>query len=882
MNRLLLVDAYAFVYRAYYAFIKTPRMTSDGRNTSAIYGFVTMFNELKGKLHPTHIGVAFDPKGKTFRHEAFEQYKAQRPDTPEDIHAAVPYIKDILRAMNIPVLEKDGFEADDVIGTLARQAEQAGFEVFMATPDKDYGQLVSDHVFMYRPRHNGGYEQMGPAEVCAKYGLKSHTQVIDLLGLMGDSSDNIPGCKGVGEKTAVKLLQDFGSIDNLLASTDQLKGALKTKIEEGRDQILFSRFLATIRTDVPVSFNAQDMVVCEPDKKALADIYRGLEFRTLLKRMGEDNGVSEEPKSIPELSVTSEVSGKTGGVQLDLFALEETSHQTMSVMPRLVLAIDMPVKPAGHDLFSSLEEPELHLFYTSDGQNISSCRLGSESLPSELANLLSDSETEKSGFDLKTIYKQLLSRGITLKGPLFDIGVAHYLLQPELRHDAGYLSEVYLHTTTPDTPQSQVSAAWRLRDLFFSEYKKIYPDNTLLDTEMQLIPVLADMETAGVRFNTKVLAEASASLHLQATELENEITALAGTTFNVNSPRQVGEVLFDRLRLDPNAKTTKGGQYSTSEDILLAIRDKHPIVDKILDYRELKKLLSTYIDALPALINHETGKIHTTYNQTVTATGRLSSSNPNLQNLPIRSQRGKEIRRAVVPDTGHLFLSADYSQIELRLMAHFSGDEHMLNAFRQGQDIHRATAAKIFNCPIDAVTDDMRRKAKTANFGIIYGISAFGLAQQLSSSRSEAKQLIEEYFASFPKVVGYIEQAKQQARQTGYTQTLFARRRYLPDINSRNPTVRNYAERNAVNAPIQGTAADIIKMAMVRIHKQLVEQHLHTKMIMQIHDELCFDVPKGEEDVVRNIVVNEMQNVVRLSVPLVADCGTGSNWLEAH
>ncbi len=781
--KLLLIDAYAMIYRAYYAFVQHPRITSDGRNTSAIYGFVIILEDLIKKANPTHIGVAFDPKGKTFRHEAYEQYKAQRPDTPEDIHAAVPYIKDILTAMNIPVLEVAGFEADDVIGTLAGKAEKSGFQVLMATPDKDYGQLVTDQVHMLRPRHSGGFEDMGPKEVCDKYGLQSTDQVIDLLALMGDASDNIPGCKGVGEKTAVKLLQDFGSIDNLLQNTDQLKGALKNKVETQVDEIRFSRFLATIRTDVPVELDAKQLERKSPDVQALTKLYNELEFRSLLRNMPAVN-TPTQPAVVPSK-------------QTSLFPAEQPNETSAS--PQL-------------DLFASMEEE----------------------------NTSGISATE----------------GVSYDTP--ENRIVAYLLNPE-------------NTFNPYQPPridllKQNEKLWWL-------YENI---------EIPLMEVLNDMMQAGVRIDVNILKDAEKKLTEELVSLEHEILDLAGTDFNINSPKQVGELLFETLQLDKKAKKTKSGQYVTSEEVLKELQDKHPVVAKILDYRELKKLISTYISPLPTYINPQTGKIHATYNQTVTATGRLSCSNPNLQNLPIRSDRGRFIREAVIPDPGCVFLSADYSQIELRLMAHFSGDEHMIQAFREGQDIHAATAAKIFSCSIADVTPDMRRRAKTANFGIIYGISAFGLSEQLGSSRSEAKELIDGYFASFPKVVEFIEKQKQFAREHGFVETMFGRRRYLQDINSRNPTVRNFAERNAVNAPIQGSAADIIKLAMVNIHKQMKKEGMKTQMIMQVHDELNFNVPFNEVERARQIVVEQMQNVVSLTVPLIADCGTGENWLLAH
>ena len=769
MKTLLLIDAYAMIYRAYYAFIRAPRMNSRGENTSAIFGFVVTFEDLLKRLKPSHIAVAFDPAGPTFRHEAFEQYKAQRQETPEDIRWAVPRIKQILQAMNVPILEVPGYEADDVIGTIAHKAEKEGFEVYMATPDKDYGQLVTEHIFMYRPRHTGGFEKLGPQEVCEKYGLQNQSQVIDLLGLMGDSSDNIPGCKGVGEKTAVQLLQQFGSIDNLLANTDQLKGALQRKVQEQVEEIRFSRFLATIKTDVPIDFDAQALVYQERNWDSLASLYRELEFNSLLK---------QAPAEHAAISPKTTKKTKPQEATLDLFA----------------------------DMASATENTK-------------------EQTPAE-----DDTEAR----------------------------LVSYLLNPEVAFNPN--QPVNWDALKADT------SLWNL-------YQEV---------ELPLSSILREMEQAGVRIDVPMLRQAETQLNDELQTLEQQIYTSAATTFNINSPKQVGEVLFDQLQLDAKAKKSKNGQYSTSEEVLLALKPKHPVVGLILEYRELKKLISTYISALPNYINPATGKIHTTYNQTVTATGRLSSSNPNLQNLPIRSERGQLIRQAVIPDEGCLFLSADYSQIELRLMAHFSQDPHLVQAFISGQDVHAATAAKIFNVPIDQVTKDQRRQAKTANFGIIYGISAFGLAQQLDCSRAEAKALIDGYFAAFPGVIDYIERQKQLAREQGYAVTLFGRKRYLPDILSHNATVRSFAERNAVNSPIQGTAADIIKMAMVTIHRRLKEEGLKAQMIMQVHDELNFNVPVAEVDRVREIVISEMQNVVHLTIPLIADCGVGTNWLQAH
>ena len=829
--KLLLIDAYAMIYRAYYAFIRTPRINSKGENTSAIFGFVVTLDDLIKKINPTHIAVAFDPHGPTFRHEAYPPYKAQREETPEDIRRAVPVIKQLLDAMRIVRLECAGFEADDVIGTVAQQAEQQGVEVLMATPDKDYGQLVTDRVNMYRPRHTGGFEQMGPKEVCEKYGLSNQLQVIDLLALMGDASDNVPGCKGVGEKTAVSLLQQFGSIDNMLAHTDQIKGALRTKVETQREQIEFSRYLVTIRTDAPVTFNPAELIVRQPDKQQLADLYRELEFNSMLRKIGADSQESKvESQKSKAKSQPSAAPSKPVTAQLDLFAELESNQPSASIDTSVITPLPFGV-PATNGSGVNLRERQ--------GEG-----------PSDISSRL-----------------------------------CAYLLNPE---------QAYNPNQPPQWDKLKADPAlWNLYN----------------EVELPLVEVLRDMERAGVRFDVNILKQAEQQLSAELIALEQKIIAelsdmlaakgeqlppLQGRDgerlININSPKQIGDILFGQLQLDPKAKKGRNGNFSTSEEVLRALKPVAPVCGDILDYRELKKLISTYITTLPSYINPATGKIHTTYNQTVTATGRLSSSNPNMQNLPIRSERGQLIRRAVIADPGCKILSADYSQIELRLMAHFSQDEHLLYAFRNGQDIHAATAAKIFKVPINEVSKEQRRAAKTANFGILYGISAFGLAQQLDCSRSEAKQLIDDYFAAFPKIRSFIEAQKTFAREHLYVETLFGRKRYLPDIVSHNATVRAFAERNAVNAPVQGTAADIIKIAMVAIHREL--QALNSQaakiggspaqMIMQVHDELNFNVPVAMVDQVRTIVVENMQNAVHLSVPLIAECGVGDNWLEAH
>ena len=818
--KLLLIDAYAMIYRAYYAFIRAPRINSKGENTSAIFGFVITLDDLLKKVNPTHVAVAFDPAGPTFRHEAYPPYKAQREETPEDIRRAVPVIKQLLDAMRIVRLECPGFEADDVIGTVALQAEQQGFEVLMATPDKDYGQLVTDRVSMYRAKHTGGFEQMGPREVCDKYGLSDQRQVIDLLALMGDASDNVPGCKGVGEKTAVSLLQQFGTIDNMLAHTDQIKGALRTKVESQREQIAFSRYLVTIRTDAPVTFNPAELVVREPDKRLLADLYRELEFNSMLRKI---KAPSPAVNTVSGSKTQSAVAAQPVTAQLDLFTELEPSAASADTTPTPPEA----VTPLPAD----------------EGQGVGPVGLSEE----------------------QSIQARLCA----------------YLLNPE---------QAYNPNQPPQWDKLKADPAlWNLYN----------------EVELPLVQVLRDMERAGVRFDVSILSQAEQQLTAELNQLEQKIiaelnamlAAKSGTTaaqqmgpVNINSPKQIGDLLFGQLQLDPKAKRSRNGNYSTSEEVLRALKPVAPVCGDILDYRELKKLISTYITALPAYINPATGKIHTTYNQTVTATGRLSSSNPNMQNLPIRSERGQLIRRAVIADEGCKIVSADYSQIELRLMAHFSQDEHLLYAFRNSQDIHAATAAKIFGVALDQVTKEQRRAAKTANFGILYGISAFGLSQQLDCSRSEAKQLIDDYFAAFPKIRSFIEAQKAFAREHLYVETLFGRKRYLPDIVSHNATVRAFAERNAVNAPVQGTAADIIKIAMVAIHRELQTLNseaaktggAQAQMIMQVHDELNFNVPVAMVEQVRQIVVDNMQNAVHLSVPLIAECGVGDNWLQAH
>lgn len=949
MKKLFLIDAYAIIYRAYYAFIRNPRVNSKGLNTSAIFGFINTLEDVLKREKPTHIAVAFDPSGKTFRHEAFEQYKAQRESTPEDIRLAVPIIKNLIKAYNIPALEVPGYEADDVIGTVAKQAEEAGFEVFMLTPDKDYGQLVSEHIFMYRPKHTGGFETMGPAEVKAKYDLDSHEQVIDLLGLMGDASDNIPGCPGVGEKTAVKLLKEFGSIDTLLTRTDELKGALKTKIEENREQIIFSRFLATIKIDVPITFDEKSLELeprNEPELKALFD---ELEFRTMSSKIA--NPFTSFPPGQPVSTIKPAKPKQTAQMSLfDAFDNEEeepsetttgepeekeevvtapaTGLISLAHVPHKYVLIDTKIKRA--DLISRLfiqksvcydtETTGLDMF-TSDLVGLSFCyaegqacyvplpvdKTEAKEVLHEFKAFFENDRIEKIGQNMKFDLLMLLQYGINLKGKFFDTMIAHYLVQPELRHGMDYLAEIMLNYRTIhfedivgakgknqadirsvdlkklcDYASEDADVTFRLKQILEKELKANNLEKLFYDIEMPLMKVLADMEHTGVRIDSEALKQSSEILTQEMLKLEEEIRKMAGYDFNVSSPMQVGEILFDRLKLDDKARKTKTGQYSTSEDVLEKIRSKHPIIGKILDYRGLKKLLSTYIDSLPLLISTVDGKVHTSYNQTVAVTGRLSSTNPNLQNIPIRDAQGKEIRKAFIPDPGSIFLSADYSQIELRIMAHLSGDKNMMEAFISGLDIHTATAAKIYKIPLNEVTTEMRRKAKTANFGIIYGISVFGLSDRLGIPRAEAKELIDGYFNTYPDVKKYMDASIQRAKENGYVETLLGRKRTLPDINSQNSVVRGFAERNAINAPIQGTAADIIKIAMVRIQSRLEKENLKSKMTMQVHDELNFTVLPNELESVKKIVVGEMEHAIELRVPLIADCGVGDNWLEAH
>lgn len=920
MDKLFLLDAYALIYRSYYALLRSPRINSKGLNTSAVLGFMNTLNEVLTKERPTHIGVAFD-HGKTFRHEAFPQYKAQREETPEDIKLSVPIIKRILEAYRIPILQVDGFEADDIIGTVATRFGREGVATYMLTPDKDYGQLVADNVYIYRPRHGGGYEVMGPKEVQAKYGIASPLQVVDLLALMGDSADNFPGCPGVGEKTAAKLIGEFGSVENLIANTAQLKGKLREKVEGAVEDIKMSKFLATIRTDVPTDIRLDDLKVESPDEAKLDQIFTELEFNSFRKRMLNK----------------AEKKQKTDNLQLDFFAenptdgpsvAENANFETLKTIPHEYQLIETEGEASRlYDFFRtnkilsldtettstnaieaelvglSFAVEERKAFYVTIPAN----REEALKIVAIFKPLYEDPEILKVGQNIKYDIEVLRHYGVEVAGPMFDTMIAHYLLQPELRHNMDYMAEVYLGYRTVHIEEligprgrnqknmrdlsptdiyeyacEDADITLRLKNVLEPKLDEAGVARLFHDIEMPLVGVLADMELNGVCLDTEALHETSEVFNKRMTAIEQHIYELAGEQFNISSPRQVGDILFGKMKIVDKPKKTKTGQFVTSEEVLQQLRSKSPIIDEILNYRGLKKLLSTYVDALPKLINPRTGRIHTSFNQTVTATGRLSSSDPNLQNIPVRDDDGKEIRKCFIPEPGCLFFSADYSQIELRIMAHLSEDENMIEAFREGFDIHAATAARIWHKDIGEVTPAERKKAKQANFGIIYGITTYGLAQRMDISNGEARDLIDGYFLTFPRVEAYMEQAKETARKQGYAETLFHRRRYLPDINSHNATVRGFAERNAINAPIQGSEADIIKVAMVRIHRRFKAEGIRSKMILQVHDELNFSVFPEEKEQVERIVVEEMQGAYKLRVPLVADAGWGKNWLEAH
>lgn len=920
MDKLFLLDAYALIYRSYYALIKTPRINSKGLNTSAIMGFCNTLNEVLTKEKPTHIGVAFD-HGLTFRNEAFPEYKAQREQTPEDIQRSVPIIKDILSAYRIPILQVDGYEADDVIGTMAKRMGAQGVETYMLTPDKDYGQLVGEHVYIFRPRHGGGYETMGLAEVKAKFGVETSEQVIDMLALMGDTADNYPGCPGVGEVTARKLINQFGSIEELLTHTDRLKGKLRERIETHVEDIKMSKYLATICTEVPMETKLDDLRIVEPDYEKLSAILQELEFKSFADKILNKSEKSQKKKN-QQLDIFAEFQGEsTEDYKNESFeSLKTTVHDYKLVdnqdeMRRLcdffvtkeILSLDTETTSTNAieaelvGLSFSVEEHEA--FYVP----VPSEREEAEKVVAIFKPIYENERILKVGQNIKYDIEVLRHYGVEVRGRLFDTMIAHYLLQPELRHNMDYMAEVYLNYKTihieeligpkgkqqanmRDLPPGEIyeyaaedaDITLRLKNVLEPKLKEVNAERLFWDIEMPLVNVLADMELTGVRLDTKALQETSQGLGKRLEELEQRIYRQAGHSFNIASPKQVGDVLFDEMKLVEKPRKTKKGQFVTSEEVLQQLRGKAPIVADILDYRGLRKLLSTYIEALPKLVNPKTGHIHTSFNQTITATGRLSSSDPNLQNIPVRDDDGKEIRRCFIPEEGCLFFSADYSQIELRIMAHLSGDENMIASFNGGHDIHAATAARIWHKRIEEVTADERKKAKQANFGIIYGITTFGLAQRMNISNNEAKSLIDGYFATFPKVHEFMEKAKESAREKGYAETLYHRRRYLPDINSQNATVRGFAERNAINAPIQGSEADIIKVAMIRIHDRFRREGIRSKMILQVHDELNFSVLPEEKELVERVVIEEMQGACQLSVPLTADAGWGSNWLEAH
>lgn len=921
MKKFYLLDAYALIYRAYYGLIRSPRINSKGQNTSAIFGFLTTLNEVLQKEQPDLLAIGFDPAGHTFRHELFPEYKAQREATPEDIKKAVPIIKDLIKAYRIPILEVPGFEADDVIGTMAKAAVREGYEVRMITPDKDYAQLVEPNLLMQRPGHgNAPWEILGPQEVCEKYGLQSPLQVIDYLALMGDAADNIPGCPGVGPKTATTLLQQFGSCEDIIAHSSELKGAVRKKIEEHVDEIKLSKVLTTIKTDVPLQYDFEQFKIEEPDKEALRQIFTELEFRSFLTKL---DGPQKSSKSAPvELSLFGSESTEDKGDDSErLFSRLENLSYEYKLVDNETEAKELADFLLTNEIFSldtettSIEALDAKLvglsFSTEDFRAwyvpVSRETEKAKKILEIFRPVYENPKILKVGQNLKYDLTVLANYGIHLSGPLFDTMLAHYLIQPELRHNMDYLAEIYLNYKTIHIEEligpkgrgqknmgdlepkdiykyacEDADVTLRLMKPLAEELRKNSLEEVFQNIEMPLMPVLARMERNGVVLDTETLKEVENDFTARLQTLEKDIYELAGHEFTINSPRQVGEVLFGELKLSEKVKKTKSGQYSTSEEVLRDLHSKHPIVQKILDYRGLKKLLSTYVEALPKLINPATGHIHTSFNQAVTATGRLSSSNPNLQNIPVRGEDGREIRKAFIPEAGEIFFSADYSQIELRIMAHLSGDEHMIEAFNAGHDVHAATAARIFHKDIKDISKDERRKAKTANFGIIYGISAFGLAERMDVSRTEAKELIDSYFEMYPKIKDYISKAVDTAREKGYIETEFGRRRYLPDINSRNAVVRGYAERNAVNAPIQGTAADIIKIAMIRVQQRLDAEGCKARMMLQVHDELNFSVPTDEFDKVKRIVIEEMQGAYKMSVPLEADCGEGKNWLEAH
>ncbi len=906
MNKLFLIDAYALIYRSYYAFIKSPRINSKGLNTSAIVGFLNTLNEVFTKEKPEYIAVAFD-HGRTFRHEIYPPYKAQRQAQPEDITRSVPVIKEILAAFHIPCLQADGFEADDIIGTLAAKAGTGNIETYMLTSDKDYAQLTEDNIYMYRPRHGGGYDKFDGKAVCAKYEISSPRQIVDLLALMGDSADNFPGCPGVGQKTAVQLIRQFGSVEEMLSRTSEITGKLREKVESNVENIRMAKVLAAIRTDVPIELDLKEFERKKPDEAKLRGLFADLEFKTLgNKFLNSSEKPAKIKKTEPDLFAVPPVEETVSSSEGDLFASETAENdgtETVSCECKIVNTETGMRRISEHFLscksFAFSLSTDSSVAVNARIEGIGLCAEKGKAYYIDFSGdkeqnarkigvfrqLFESDEIMKAAHNIKYSIEVLRNYGIAVSGQLFDTMIAHYLLQPELRHGLDYVSETVLKRRFSSSVQPECERA----DIILQLYDQLQPqlaaanlDDLFRQVEMPLARVLADMEYNGVLIDSRTLRDTSLIFTERTGEIEREIFRLARHPFNVSSPRQVGDVLFGEMKIVDKPKKTKTGQFVTNEEELQKVAAKHEIVRKILDYRALKKLTGTYIDALPELVNPHTGHIHTSFNQTVTATGRLSSSDPNLQNIPIRGEDGREIRKCFVPEKGCLFFSADYSQIELRVMAHLSCDENMIEAFRERRDIHASTAAKVYKKPIEDVTRDERTKAKRTNFGIIYGITTWGLAERLFIDRQEAKALIDGFFETFPKVKGFMEEAKERARERGYAETIFHRRRYLPDINSANATVRGFSERNAVNAPIQGTAADIIKIAMVRIFEQFYKEGIRSRMILQVHDELNFSVFPEEKERVERIVLHEMENACSLRVPLVADCGWGDNWLEAH
>ncbi|GAF04695.1 DNA polymerase I [Saccharicrinis fermentans] len=919
-KKLFLLDAYALIYRAYYAFIRAPRINSKKLNTSAIYGFTNSLLEVIQKEKPSHLAVAFDPAGPTFRHEMYKPYKAQREATPEDIKLAVPYIKRLLEALNIPILEVYGYEADDVIGTISHKADKAGFEVFMMTPDKDYAQLVTANVKMFKPRSKGGgMDILGIPEVQEKFAIEEPIQVIDILALMGDASDNIPGCPGIGEKGAKDIIAKYKSITGIYDHIDEFKGKRKENLINFKEQVELSYTLATIKLDVPIELNEKNLEISEPNPEKLMPLLEELEFKSMMPRFGLASAPAAMPAQgdlfgQPQVAETTAFSSSLKTIE-DLphqYYLVDNDQAYASLAAELSIQKEFCFDTETTSLNTGIAELVGISFSWKKGEAyyvpFPEEQQQAISLAQRFKKVLEDENIVKIGQNLKYDILVLRNYGIHVKGKIFDTMVAHHLAFPGQKNNMDFMAETYLGYTpvkiesligkkgkgqlnfrhvelnkAKEYAAEDADITLQLKEYLEPKIKEAGLDELFYQTEMPLVLVLAQMEATGVQLDVDELNQFATKLNVRITTLEKDIIEMAGMEFNVGSPKQVGEVLFEHMKIDAKAKKTKSGQFSTSEETLTKLKGKHNIIDKILEFRGLKKLLNTYVEALPQLVNPKTGKIHTTYNQAVVVTGRLNSTNPNLQNIPIRDEDGREIRKAFIPSNNdHVFLSADYSQVELRLMAHLSQDKQLVEAFNNGEDIHAATAAKIFKVSLDEVTSDMRRKAKTANFGIIYGISAFGLAERLTISRSEAKQLIDGYFENFPDVKAYMDKSIEIARENGYVETVFGRKRNLPDINSRNGVVRGMAERNAINAPIQGTAADIIKMAMVNIQAELDIRKLQSQMILQVHDELNFDVLKSELEEVKEIVKTKMENACKLSVPLSVDMGVGANWHEAH